>query len=332
MRTTNFNVVNYCVACRARCRYCLLSSCNRATGVEYARGKRFARRVLEELRETWPDIAANYYIGYCMDTPYLEDLLAFSREMNLPAARFLQMNGFGVRKEEEWASLMHMIKAAGVEMLDLTFFGSPQFHDAFAGRIGDFAICEAMLRAAVAADLAVNVSIPLLRDNLTQLSELMNRLEGDGAKRLHFFSLSEKGRGAKIIDQKITQEELEALPDSVRAWLMKTPLRSEAQWIAAGEWSEPVGRSLGLVLTPSEMELFEKMSAGELLAFVEEKDDRFRASLPPVRELVALYGQPENTQLYRYRDLIHRWEQRYATEHGLYDMNDESHHFSNPIY
>ena len=48
--------------------------------------------------------------------------------------------------------------------------------------------------------------------------------------------------------------------------------------------------------------------------------------MPEPQELAQLYGNPANDQLFRLRDLLLQWRQRYMAEHGeMYDMTDESH-------
>ena len=39
----------------------------KATGVNADEGMGFARRVMQELAQTTPDLSTFYYIGYCMD-------------------------------------------------------------------------------------------------------------------------------------------------------------------------------------------------------------------------------------------------------------------------
>ena len=49
MKTVSVSVANYCVPCRCRCRYCLLASCGKNTGVDQQEGMDFADRVLREI-------------------------------------------------------------------------------------------------------------------------------------------------------------------------------------------------------------------------------------------------------------------------------------------
>ena len=52
--------------------------------------------------------------------------------------------------------------------------------------------------------------------------------------------------------------------------------------------------------------------------------------MPTIPELADRYGNPENNQLFRFRDLLLKWQQFYIADTGntIYDMHDETHHFS----
>ena len=56
MKTTSFSIANYCVPCHAHCRYCLLASCGKATGVDYKAGETFAAGVIRDMKEARPDL------------------------------------------------------------------------------------------------------------------------------------------------------------------------------------------------------------------------------------------------------------------------------------
>ena len=333
MKTVSFWIENYCVPCSAHCRHCLLSSCGKATGVDYETGERFADRVMTELAQKRPELPTGYFIGYCMDTPKLRQYLKFRREHHLPGAGFLQMNGFAFRSAEELDVLMTELAEEQVELLDLTFYGTEAYHDRFAGRPGDQAFLLRMLDAANRAGISVSVSIPIIRENMGQLSELRSLLDAHGAERCIYFLPNSKGRGKMMQDQRITLQEFEALPDFVRTNFIKTPNRTEAEWIRSGELSESGKRTLTLVLTPENLVRYGKMPAEEIVRELEDADDRFAEKLPSVQTLAEHYGRPDNEQLYRLRDLLLEWRQKYLEDlrkngEDLYDMQDESHSFS----
>ncbi len=331
MKTVSVCVENLCVPCGASCRYCLLSSCREAAGVSYQRGKAFALRLSGEISERLPHMRFHYYIGYCMDTPDLPDYISLCRQHNWPGGEFLQMNGFAFRNQEETENLMASIRQAGVELIDLTFYGTREYHDRFAGRIGDYDFLRLMLRAAGKAGLPVHISAPLLRSNLSMAQEMLDTLSGDGAVRhMAFFLPHSKGRGHSVVEERITRREFESLSADVRSHFSKTPHCTEGEWLARNVFEEPKERTLGLCLNEKEMDRFEHMSAEEIIAFLEALDERYRAQMPALAELAQMYGDPSGERLFRLRDLSLLWSQRYIREHGsvIFDMRDERHHFS----
>ena len=330
MRTVSFSIANYCVPCHAHCRYCLLSSCGQVSGVDYRRSEELAHRVLTELAEKRPDISGSFYIGYCMDTTDLWDYINFSREHHSPGASFLQMNGFGFREATELLSIMQRIREAGVRLIDLTFYGTEEYHDRFAGREGDFRFVLQMVSAAIQSDLPVNISIPLLRSNLEQMDNLRSLLSGFPVASYSYFLPHSKGRGKTLQDQRITRQEFEKLPREIRDAFWKIPHQTEAEWIAAAKWEQPGKRNLTLVLTKESIQTFEVMKAEDIISFLETMDDRYLSQLSTTPELAEKYGDPDNDQLFRYRDLLLKWQQQFIADTGntIFDMHDETHHFS----
>ncbi|MBQ6515358.1 MAG: hypothetical protein IJI09_11640 [Clostridia bacterium] len=330
MKTVSFGIANYCVPCHAHCRYCLLSSCGKSTGVEQKTGMAFAKRVIQELFEARSDLTTNYYCGYCMDMPELPEYIRFCREHHSPGAKFLQMNGFAFRNGQELRNLMNTVRENGVELIDLTFFGTEEYHDRFAGRQGDFRFLMKMLDASKEAELSVNVSIPLLRENLGQMPELHRMLSGRGGRKFSFFLPHSKGRGKTVLDYRITRQEFDALPEEIRNAFARVRHMTEAEWLSSGEIADSEKRNLTLVLTPGNMERLNTMPAADVLNELESMDDRYLREMPSARELAERYGDPANQQLFRLRDLLLKWQQQYIADTGniLYDMHDETHHFS----
>ena len=330
METVSVSIANYCVPCHAYCRYCLLSSCGKAAGVAQKTGMAFSERILRELAEAKPGLNVSYYFGYCMDTPELPEFIRFCRKYHMPGGSFLQMNGFAFRNDRELLALMRDIHKSGIELIDLTFFGTEEYHDRFAGRKGDFRFLIKMLAAAYASGLPVNISIPLLRENLNQMEELHHILSGKKIGKFSFFLPHSKGRGRLIQDQRITRQEFDALPDTIRQSFVRIKHMTEAEWLSSGELADPEKRHLTLVLTPENISKLNAAPAIDILAGLERMDDQYLLAMPSARELAERYGDPAGQQLFRLRDLLLKWQQLYiaGTGNTLYDMHDETHHFS----
>lgn len=329
MKTTAIGIENLCVPCRAACKYCLLSSCQRATGVGYGRGREFARRFYEELKKKRPDLGFFYYIGYCMDTPDLGDYIRFCQETGSPSGRFLQLNGLSFRDEGETERFLQMVKSEGVERFDLTFYGTRDYHDRFAGRAGDFDFLLRILSAASRVGLTAEASLPLTEENLSQADELLEMLEPYGLGATRIFLPHSKGRGRVLNDARLTKAEFDGLSEGVRARFSRLPHRTEGEWMAAGEWPTPDSRTLILCLTQDNIKMLGALSVEEIVCYLEGLDDEYYAAVPPIGELAERYGDKGSDRVYRLRDLHLKWQQMYLADHpGIYDMNEESHHFS----
>lgn len=325
MKTVLFNMENLCVPCGCRCRHCLLGYDGNTVGVGYEQGKDLARRLAAE-----SPIQFSYYIGFCMDTPMLFDYIAFCQEIGSPGGRFLQMNGFRERPYDEIEGLMEQIKTSGVELIDLTFYGLPEYHDAFAGRRGDFSLLTKVLKAANNAQLPVNISAPITEDNAGQLQRLLDILSEYETDNISLYLPHAKGRGWFLEEKRLRKTTLERLPTSVWEHMPKVKTQSEAQWLSENEFPEPEERYLTLSLTPDNFEWYSDMSAEEIIGELEALDDAFYAAVPSAAELARLYGDPSGDRLFRYRDLVLLWTKRYVRENGLklHDMTDERGHFS----
>jgi len=329
MKTVGIGLENLCVPCRAHCSYCLLSSCRKASGIDYTRGKELALRLQKEIKALRPDLSFTYYIGYCMDTPDLWDYIRSCQEMRMPSKDYLQFNGLRIRNEQETEALVGQVKAAGIQTIDLTFYGTKHFHDAFAGRPGDYDFLFRILMAARAAGLFVQISIALYQTNREQMDDLLSQLSPYSPKEIRIFLPHTKGRGWNYRDDRITQVDFNRLSSRAKAHFSRLPHFTEQEWLENGEWEIPQKRILTLCPTPQNIDALEKMSLAQIISFLEGMDDHFLAQNLPLPELAGRYGNPENQQLFRMRDLHLLWQQMYLRDHpDIYDMHDESHHFS----
>lgn len=329
MKTVSLGVENLCIPCYAHCRYCLLSSCGKATGVDYERGKRIAKRIYDEIQTKCPELGFFYYIGYCMDDENLIDYIRFTQKIESPSGHFLQLNGLRLRDETETNEFISELVGAGIKLIDLTFYGMQEYHDRFAGRAGDFDFLLRILKAVRHHGLKVRFSIPVTKENLSQLDELVGLLEQYQTGEISVFLPHRKGRGRSLDALRLTADDLDRLSDRVRAYLSN--YRTESEWLASENLETPDTRVLTLSLTPDNIEKLEAMTLEEILTFLEELDDRYYAALPAPEELVTLYGNKVGTRLYRrLRDLQMEWQHRYLEDNNIkvWDMNDETHHFS----
>lgn len=325
MKTTSVNIMNLCVPCENRCRYCLLSWNGKLSGVEYARSVSYARRFYRWVRENRPELMLTFGFGYSMEHPRLLDAIDFMNEIGSPTGRFLQLDGMKFRDPAQIRSFLSGVQAHGVELIDLTFYGTREYHDRFAARPGDFDFLLDILYQANALGLAVEVGIPLTRENAGQADGLIEELEHFSLSRLFCFIPHQEGRGISLNRVRFRHEDYTALGQRGKRHLNTARFRPEGQWLAENQFSVPQERALYLSLTGENMAFFEQLPFAETIAYLEELDDAYYRTVPSLGELAERYGEPDNTEYYSERDLYLKYQHRYITGNKIeiYDINDE---------
>lgn len=325
MKTIAVNIMNLCVPCENRCRYCLLSWDGKLSGVNYARSERYARRFHAWAKENRPDLMLTFGFGYSMEHPDLLKAIDFQNEIGSPMGKFLQFDGMKFRTSDDLRVFLTSVQKHGVELIDLTFYGTREYHDRFAARKGDFDFMMEILKQANAIGLAVSVDIPMTHENADQIDSLIMQLEQYEVSRLSCFIPHQEGRGAALNKIRFRQADFDMLSDRVRRHFNTERFKTEAQWIKEERFSDPQLRSLYLSLTPENMDRFEKQSFEETIAYLEELDDSYYHTVPSLAVLAKMYGDPNNGEYYSERDLYLKYQRRYLAENQLeiYDINDD---------
>jgi len=333
MKTVSISVCNLCVPCENRCRYCLLSWDGKLRGVDYDRSERYARRFYDWLRENRPELGFVFYYGYSMDHPKLPETIDFFREIGSPTGKFLQFDGMKFRTDQEIRELLTELKNHGIQLIDLTFYGTREYHDRFAARQGDFDYMLRILQIANEVGLDVNTGIALNHENAHQAGTLLEQLRRYRLNHVFAFVPHGEGRGESLDPVRFRKSDYDILPESVKEVFNRRRFRSEAEWIRDGNFSAPEKRILTLGLTPENVDFFEKLDFGEAIAYLEKLDDDYYDAVPSLPELAARYGNPQEDRFYSERDLYLKYQHRYIREHGLKlpDMHDERGCFSRRI-
>lgn len=330
MKTEIFQLGALSVPCGCRCRYCLLSWDGHLPGPEYPIAEQVGRRFYQWFRENRPEVRFIFYFGFSMDTPYLRQNLAFSRETGSPAARLLQMDGLKYRTPAQAEDFFRMLKEEGVELVDFTFYGTEAYHDAFAGRKGDFAYMLSLAKIAHRQGLQVEMGAPVTRENLSQMAELVKTLEQAEPDKLFLFLPHELGKGASLAPYRLRVEDWEGLPEGVKKYLNRNRLKTPQEWKALSGGMQPEKRLLNLMVTKENAEALMTRPVEDILRELEEKDDRYHAAVPDFAGLCQLYAQIEDRRLFRQDDLQRAYEARFIAEQGLAlpNLNDQRGDFS----
>lgn len=329
MKTVSINVMNLCVPCENRCRYCLLSYDGKVTGVDYKRSEVYAKRFYEWLKDNRPDLSFLFGFGYSMEHPDLLNAIDFCRSIGSATGEFLQFDGMKFRTDEELENLLRQLQEHGIKLIDLTFYGTESYHDRFAARAGDYRLMINTLKQANTVGLDVTVSIPITHENVDQMDELIAELEQYHMQRIACFVPHSEGRGRLLDSVRFSAWDYENLSENVRCRINTTRFKTEAQWLSGGF---PVNekRVLTVTLCPENIDFVEGQTFEETIAYLEKLDDDYYATIPTVEELAKIYGDPDGDCYYSARDLYLNYQRRYIADNGIeiYDINDERQCFS----
>lgn len=329
MKTVSINVMNLCVPCQNRCRYCLLSYDGKIHGVDYKRSEAYAKRFYQWLRDNRPDLSFLFGFGYSMEHPNLLGAIDFCRSIGSATGEFLQFDGMRFRTDEELQILLRQLKDHGIKLIDLTFYGTEAYHDRFAARMGDYRLMMNTLAQANKVGLDVTVSIPITHENVEQLDDLIRELEQYRTQRIACFVPHSEGRGRLLDQVRFSEADYEELSENVRSRINTTRFKTEREWLKSG-FPITDKRVLTVTLRSENVDYFEDLSFADTIAYLEKLDDDYYAVIPPVEELARLYGDPNGQRYYSARDLYLHYQQRYIEEYSIkiHDINDERQCFS----
>ena len=97
MKTVSINVMNLCVPCENRCRYCLLSYDGKVSGVDYTRSEVYAKRIYDIVKDGYVALHEIKALGGFGK----EDKSSFDRAMvELQMGMFITMTGRKQKKNK----------------------------------------------------------------------------------------------------------------------------------------------------------------------------------------------------------------------------------------
>lgn len=329
METVSINVMNLCVPCENRCRYCLLSYDGKINGIDYNRSEKYAKRFYEWLRVNRPELSFLFGFGYSMEHPKLLDAIDFCRSIGSATGEFLQFDGLRFRTDNELETFVQQLRDHGIKLIDLTFYGTEDYHDRFAGRKGDYQLMMRTLAIANKVNMNVAISIPITEENVGQADQLIHDLQKYHTHRISCFIPHSEGRGRLLESVRFSMRDHAKLSEDVRNRINWNRFKTEQEWLRQG-FPVTNKRVLTVTLTKENAEFFEKLSFEETIAYLEKLDDDYYTSIPSLEELAKTYGDPKGDRYYSARDLYLTYQRRYIADHKLtiYDINDERQCFS----
>lgn len=313
--------------CFNRCRHCLLSSDGRVTGAAWDRSAALARRFKSWLSLNRPEVRFDFGFGYSMEHPRLGEALDTLNELGSVMGRMLQMDGLKLRDRSGAEALLITCLEHGVKHLNFTFYGTREYHDAFAGRQGDFSSLLQLVRLAAELGFERSAGIMLTAESAPMIGALVPELREAGLtaeRSVRLLVPHSEGRGGELEAIRTRRRDLDLLGENA-ALLNRSAFRTEGEWMRS-ELEDETKRLIIITLTPKNIAEYEQTDIGEIIASVEALDDAYYAALPGVKELKALYGDPEGDRLFGRRDLLDHWRKAHLARTGteVYDVTDET--------
>jgi len=271
----------------------------------------------------------SFSFGYSMEHPKLLEAVDFMGRIGSPSAGFLQFDGMKFRTDDELRELLSALHGHGVRLLGLTFYGTESYHDAFAGRIGDFDLLYRTFSAAKEVGLDVEAHVILTHENTGQIGALAERLLGLVPKRFSLLVPHEEGRGVTLRPIQFSARDYMALPEWVKKYFNSSVFKTEGEWASGAKLRTYNSRALFISLTPRNIDGLEMEPFEDTIANLERLDDSYYEAMPGLDELLDIYGNSSGGAYYSQRSLYLHYQKMYIHDHGLrlYDINDERQHF-----
>jgi hypothetical protein len=328
MNNKGLSIFNNYVPCSCACKYCFFCSRKTADGVDYEHGKQIAL-AFDKWRKnkSLNDFYLCYTIGHCADYNQLGENIKLNRSFNFIGASFLQINGIGLKTNEELNEYFKKIKEAGIKNIDTTFYGLPDFHDNFCSRKGDFYYLLDVIKMANYFKIDVQLTAPIFETNRNQMDKMFAIIDKyiiNNNKPVIFLQ-DYRGNGENLEETRLTRESFSGLPEKIKRAINISRYKTEAEWIKTNEWTAQKNRTFVLALKQDTLRYIDGKSCDEIMDYLIDLDEKYYAALPGINDLSKIYGDVSNNRLYRERDLRWKWGKKYIRDNRIiiHDVTDE---------
>jgi hypothetical protein len=306
--------------CYHTCRYCQLPSAkpHPATFARYAAlVDRFIDwRNARDLRDF--EISEWYGNSHDYDHEIRKGIRRLSERQGSPSSVVL-LGGVAHRSMHDMKQWLRDCQEVGIHTVVASFPGRGERHDYWNGRSGNYAFQLSALRLAADMGMSLQERLFLIRDTVGDIEQLiddLNAIATDSVQRWSF-PLFYSGLARRLESERLTQAELDSLPQRVKATFRddSNNWRSEHRWIsyvrnAYAHETDTV--SLVLRINDATLAWAEARSCDQI---VEELAKRWRtayAHMPSRLELSERYGDIKNDAVYMFLGQMERvWLDRY---------------------
>ena len=233
-------------------------------------------------------------------------------------------NGMQFRPYAQLLDYMRCVRAAGVHTAVTTFYGTRDFHDAFAGREGDFDFTVSVAKAAAEAGLTNMHTLFLAHSTLPYLPEMIEYLSALPGK--HGFQFRPILSDFEVLTDEaelLSKNEFAALPEFIRR---KCPykMKTRAEWnqyLLSSQFHDETKdyHNLYMILRIGSKDFapYYQLSLDEFISQAIDKEIAKREATPTMLELLERYGNEhiDSPLLYTLWDIQAEWKLKYHQEH-----------------
>ena len=301
------NIAGYVAPCHCKCNHCLLGCGeNILSKVDYNKFREVALKFKD-----WKidhNIEVCFYPYNCAEFEEYKDSIDVNRQLDFQAWWYMNINGTEMRCGKELENWLDGLFKHGISCINISWFGDETFHDAFVNRKGYFGYLFEVLETAGRIGLTVNNMLYLLKSNLSMLYDLYNKLNCVSKKSGKYFSLLDYlGSSRKRMNEFISLENYEALPDFIKNTISRNKYKTEAEWldiINTNRFVPPTKRVVNIMVTPENVDELLQLTAGEIVGRAHSIDIKLQAAIPGFKYLADNYGSSSSNILFDFRSLI----------------------------
>jgi hypothetical protein len=302
--------------CAHICRYCLISESRKRSALPFSRFEQLVHRFHDwKQAQGRDDFEIGTFIGPSFD--YDIDIIAGVARLRArrgASFRILNLGGLRVRTGDALTVWLDERQAAGIIGFHTSLAGCDDIHDRWNGRSGDFDYQMSILRMAGERGMVRQEKLFLTQNTLPVFDRLLDTLEAIPGEVTHrsispFFYA---GLARRYEEERITEEIRDGLPERIN----RLRPRKFDNWLSEREWipvmletaSQPRKLLLKIDVDESNIDHLESVPCEEIIA---ERERVYRESyraVPPLDELCARYGDPDNHRIYMMsRDVEGKW-------------------------
>lgn len=317
--------VEHCgTPCASHCRFCILGSI-KPDNLPF---QKFASLV--ERLDGWRqdkgtpefDLVFNWMRAENWDFETTKAMKQLHRKVMPEIQDALFMGGIVFKSDEELLEWLAQRRGLGTPLIWVSLAGSQELHNKWVGRKGDFEFNMKAIEFASQLGFLRGEVLFLTKSTLPLIEPLLDLLDAiPGREWRKLRIVHYRGRGKRMMHERITQEDLEQLsPRVLRDLQERDTLRTQTEWVSLfsqGHASEPIRTRLFLNVTESGFADLESKSCDEIVEGLERRTRSVWEMLPDANFLSRLYGtdHTDDKRLYPAGELERIWIDRYLQEH-----------------